>query len=509
MAARRSTVCFAVLAALAFAAPAHAAFPGANGKIAFSYGGEIRVINPDGTGDTQLTNNGAVDDNPAWSPNGKKILFSSNRTGSRAIWVMNADGSGQTQVTFPSVGDDSNPSWSPDGTKISFDRTFPYNYGGNTNECRTRLYVANADGSGETDISPTTSTNCFYDPDWSPDGGLIAFVSTLSGMSGNLDEDVWTIKPDGTGATRLSHHPFSPYPDCFDSAGPSWSPDGTKIDCNADNFRLISINRDGTGQQVVGEPGSISAVWSPDGQRVAYLNVDLSELRVANSSFSNPVSIRSGGQPGSWQPLTGYAHPRGASPFITYLVPAYRQCVVPNALHNPPLSDPSCNPPLQASAFLTVGTPDANGQGAKSIDAVKFAARPETPSNPADELIWVSLSDIRNKSDLSDYTGEVQMVANWRITDQNNGPSGTEPATVEDVPGPPPVTVPCGATADPTVGATCSIATTANSIVPGSIKAHMRMIGELGQIQIYDGGSDGLVSTVDNTLFMDEGIFVP
>jgi dipeptidyl aminopeptidase/acylaminoacyl peptidase len=310
-----TVVLAACVALLGLAVPAQAAFPGANGKIALDgYDGsdyEIYTINPDGTGEAQLTNNSARDSEPAWSADGKKILFSSNRTGTDAIWVMNADGSGQTQVTSPSVGGDSSPGWSPDGQSITFARTFPDGYGGNTNTCRSQLYVANANGSGATDISPSLLTNCSYSPEWSPDGALIAFVSTISTPSGNLDEDVWTIKPDGTGATQLSHHPFGSCSDPLYTAAPSWTPDGKAMtfyaDCNAGGpvgYFLVSINRDGSGQQIVGEPTSLEPAWSPDGRKIAYMYGPPFELRVADSDFTNPVTIRStdSGSP-DWQPI--------------------------------------------------------------------------------------------------------------------------------------------------------------------------------------------------------------
>ena len=83
--------------------PAHAAFPGANGKIAFASerdgNREIYVMNPDGSGLTRLTNNRpSARREPAWSPHGNKIAFSSARDGGREIYVMNADGTGADSV---------------------------------------------------------------------------------------------------------------------------------------------------------------------------------------------------------------------------------------------------------------------------------------------------------------------------------------------------------------------------------------------------------------------------
>jgi hypothetical protein len=114
---------------------------------------------------------------------------------------------------------------------------------------------------------------------------------------------------------------------------------------------------------------------------------------------------------------------------------------------------------------------------------------------------------VRNKSDLSDYTGELREVAYWRITDNYNGPSLTESATMTDVNIP--VTVPCSVTADLPVGSTCAVRTTANAVIPGSVKAGKREVVGLDQVQVYDGGADGNVGTGEGTLFLDEGVFVP
>jgi Tol biopolymer transport system component len=100
-------------------------FPGPNGQIAFVKGvngesetNEIFVMNANGSDQTQLINNDVSDEEPSWSPDGEKIAFSGfgdDDSDSRGVFVMNADGSDVTRLT-----DGSQPSWSPDGEKISF-----------------------------------------------------------------------------------------------------------------------------------------------------------------------------------------------------------------------------------------------------------------------------------------------------------------------------------------------------------------------------------------------------
>jgi hypothetical protein len=123
--------------------------------------------------------------------------------------------------------------------------------------------------------------------------------------------------------------------------------------------------------------------------------------------------------------------------------------------------------------------------------------------------IIASVTDVRKASDLSDYTGELQLDQGLRITDRDNTPypGGPGPGTVTDTSFP--VTVPCAATADGTVGSTCAVDTTADAILPNTIKEGRRAVWQVGQVHVFDGGPDGVATTPGNTLFMDQGVFVP
>jgi hypothetical protein len=216
-----------------------------------------------------------------------------------------------------------------------------------------------------------------------------------------------------------------------------------------------------------------------------------------------------------WQPLpiNTYPRPKGATPTYIPLAIAYAPCTSPNREHGAPLVTGSCSPPAQSSGELTVGTLDANDQAAKSVGFADLRVKPGNPSTPADEAdvrLELRITDVRKKGDLSDYEGELEARPLLRITDKDNTPSPGGPGAATTMEFPFPIFATCTPTADTTIGSDCAAATTANALVSGSVKGGKRAIWQLGRIRVYDGGADDYAATTsDNTLFADEGIFVP
>jgi uncharacterized repeat protein (TIGR01451 family) len=207
----------------------------------------------------------------------------------------------------------------------------------------------------------------------------------------------------------------------------------------------------------------------------------------------------------------GFARPKAASPFQASLVPSYTQCTSPNRQHGPPLASMSCNPPAQQSSQLTVGSPDANSRTANMTGFVRFAAvlgNTGTPADEADVKIQSTITDVRDRTTLNDYTGELQGRVVLRITDRRNGLSGNDTATVTDTPYT--FTIPCTATGGTAnIGATCTINTTADALAPGTVTETKRTQWELKETQVLDGGPDGDAETANNTVFLQQGVFVP
>jgi Tol biopolymer transport system component len=256
----------------------------ANGKIAFSSDADgdfdIYTMNPDGTGLSNITNVLAGNQSqPDWSPNGTKLAFANSSTDDmgitqNAIWVMNADGTNATQLTFFQEGDfiDSNyeANWSPDGAKIAFTTL---------REGDLDIYIMNADGSNPNNLfvggEPLVSFADFppyqgdeYDPSWSPDGTKILY--TASRATGT---EIATVAVEGASAETevlLTTGLIGDYSE------PEWSPDGQLIAYTLYYVgpELFVMNADGSNQTQVTAENLLSLYspeFSPDGTLLTFI----------------------------------------------------------------------------------------------------------------------------------------------------------------------------------------------------------------------------------------------
>ncbi len=146
----------------------------------------LYVMNADGAGQVLLAEDASG--GLAWSPDGTRLAFCSDRTGSFQVFIMPADGSQVRQVS-DGLASALFPEWSPDGRRLVFEGTTAEDTPGD-------LYVVNADGTGQHRITADPAQDA--EPAWSPDGRLIAFVSDRAG-----NPDIYLVRPDGSGVRRL------------------------------------------------------------------------------------------------------------------------------------------------------------------------------------------------------------------------------------------------------------------------------------------------------------------
>ena len=507
---RKLTIAFAAalvsMLATGLVPEAQATFPGTNGKLAlqsFNFGDNIRTVNPNGTGDTGFPiDGGCRNDDPVWSPDATRIAYereypSPACNGDWDIAIMNADGTGTVLVSGAASGvPELDPAWSPDGSKIAFVKN-------------DAIYTIAADGSGTT-TQLTTGASQDQKPDWSPDGSTIAFQRFDSNTG---DWDLYGVPAAGGTAQPI-------LATIAQEENPSWSPGGTSIAysrwTSGSNADIYTLNRSlGTSTNITNTSGQDERwpVYSPDGKQIAFFN-NCCDIQKINTDGTGRATVATNGIYPDWQRLANYVRPTSATPTSYRLVPAFKSCTSPNGVHDSPYAGSSCVPPVPASDYLTVGTADYNGAPTKSTGLVKVQAIPGDLSTPADEAdlsFTVNITDVRNKSDLSDYTGSLLVAFDVKRTDKRNRLTGTSSYVLggTEVPFPLSFPVACAATADTTVGGTCSVTTSADSLAANLIAEGKRTIWQMNNLLVYDGGSDGNAATGPNTLFEEVGNFIP
>jgi TolB protein len=210
---------------------------------------EVFVMNADGTGVRQLTRNRVRDETPAWSPDGTRIAFVHERPMDvLEIWTMRADGRDARRLVRSSrnVNEQAfSPDWAPDGRTLVFSSNRP-------GEGNPELYRVRADGTGLTRLTRTVGdVETLGDdgfPAFAPDGRSIAFTSNRIGRNVEL----WTMRANGSGQRRLLVRPAT------DDLAPRWSPDGSRLAFVARSAtdpeaapRILVVRADGTGVNAI------------------------------------------------------------------------------------------------------------------------------------------------------------------------------------------------------------------------------------------------------------------
>jgi len=228
-----------------------------------SKGQNLFWVSAEGGEPTALTNLDLWMDSPAFSPDGSKIAFISNEAGNNDVWVMDADGQNRTQVTRHEASD-KHARWAADGRGLYFSSDRDDNDADIWYVDLSTGQTRQINQDGGLDISPTPS----------PDGQLIAFCSNRQLVAdpekpfADRDKDIWLMRADGTSPVRLTESQGADF-------NPCWSPDGTHILYSASDSKDVCHLR------IVDVSEVVAAFASPDADAVHHAARRLRHTKVS------------------------------------------------------------------------------------------------------------------------------------------------------------------------------------------------------------------------------------
>lgn len=284
----------------ALAAPASAAYPGSNGRIAFARGSSI--LSKTVSGSTTKTLATGVVTAPSYSKSGNKIVYLRGHAdfgpGWVDVWTMNADGTGKRNLT-KSPDKYSNPSYRPDGKAV-----IVTHYDGNPMGHR-RLVTMNTDGTNRRAFAPGV-TGSMEDGVYSPNGTRIAYAGSRSDGT----TVIRTIAAGGAASTVKTLAST-----LTNAEAPDWSPDGKRLVFSRrvnNEWNIHRVNADGTTVRKLADygpdKGAMDPVWSPDGTRIVFSKATFAptatkpELWVMKPDGSGKGRTSSHGYQPTWQP---------------------------------------------------------------------------------------------------------------------------------------------------------------------------------------------------------------
>lgn len=247
---------------------------------------------------------GRVNEEPAWSPDGSQIAFSSNRSGNYDIYIMNSNGSNLRQLTsdplaslyfVPGNADDYAPAWSPDGKRIAF---VSGNNKLSTSFVDTDIFIMDKDGQNIVRWKGSLPNSADNYPNWSPDGCCIVFSSSpFPDVTGTGAADIFMASANSDNEAKITNLTML---EAINS-DPSWSPDGNRIvfaSFKDESWHIYAMNKNGSDfvQLTNGLDSEYSPAWSPDGTRIAYTAVlgGKADIFVMNPDGTNVTKLTQG-----------------------------------------------------------------------------------------------------------------------------------------------------------------------------------------------------------------------